>query len=117
MLLSYVDAMNELAKKPAWYNAFSTNCTTTIETHVKHIVARDGGPAPVFDWRLYLNGRLDELLWEQGIVNDSMPFPALRAASDVTQRARAAGDGPEFSERIRQGLPARPPYPTVPGEK
>jgi hypothetical protein len=46
-----------------------------------------------------------------------MPFPALRAASDVTQRARAAGDGPDFSARIRDGLPARPPFPTVTGGK
>ena len=114
LLLSYVDAINELAKKPAWYNAFSTNCTTTIETHIQHIVARDRGPAPVWDWRLYLNGRLDELLWEQGIINNSMPFPALRAASDVTQRARAAGDGPDFSARIRDGLPPRPTFPTIP---
>jgi hypothetical protein len=68
----------------------------------------------VWDWRLYVNGRLDELLHEQGIVNASLPFPALRAASDITQRARAAGDDPAFSERIREGLPARPPFPSIP---
>jgi hypothetical protein len=115
LLLSYADAINSLATTPRWYNAFSTNCTTTISTHIKHIVARDRGPAPVWDWRLYLNGRLDELLWEQGIINNSMPFPALRAASDVTHRARVAGDGPGFSARIREGLPPRPPFPAIPG--
>ncbi len=112
LLLSYVDAMNGLARTPRWYNAFTHNCTTTIETHTRHVVA-DGGPVPVWDWRLYLNGRLDELLHEQGIVNASLPFPALRAASDITQRAHAAGDGPAFSELIRVGLPARPPFPGV----
>ena len=110
LLLSYVDAMNRLAKTPQWYNAFTHNCTTTIETHTRQIAA-DGGPAPVWDWRLYVNGHLDELLHEQGIVNASLPFPALRAASDITPRARAAGNDPAFSERIRVGLPARPEFP------
>jgi hypothetical protein len=110
LLLSYVDAMNRLAKTPEWYNAFTHNCTTTIELHTRHVVT-DGGPAPVWDWRLYLNGRLDELLYEQGVVNTSLPFPELRAASDITQRGRAAGADPAFSERIRVGLPARPQFP------
>jgi hypothetical protein len=113
LLLSYVQAMNGLAATPKWYNAFDQNCTTSIEGHTRTLAA-DGGPVPVWDWRLYLNGRLDELLWEQGIVNSSLPFPALRAASDITARARAAGDGPGFSERIREGLPARPPFPSLP---
>jgi hypothetical protein len=111
LLLSYAEAMNGLARTPRWYNAFSHNCTTTIETHARQL-ASDGGPAPVFDWRLYVNGRLDELLWEQGVVSRALPFPALRAASDVTARARAAGDDPAFSARIRDGLPARPPFPS-----
>jgi len=44
LLLSYVDAMNRLAKTPEWYNAFTHNCTTTIELHTRHVVT-DGGPA------------------------------------------------------------------------
>ena len=113
LLVSYAQAIDGLAKTPRWYNAFSTNCTTTISTHIQHILKRDGGPAPVWDWRLYLNGRLDELLWEQGIINDTMPFAELRKASDVTARAKAAGDGPGFSAAIRVGLPARPPFPRI----
>jgi hypothetical protein len=45
LLLSYVDAMNGLARTPRWYNAFTQNCTTTIETHYRQIAA-DGGPTP-----------------------------------------------------------------------
>jgi hypothetical protein len=113
LLLSYVEGMNELATTPRWYNALTHNCTTTIERHIRRIV-RETSAAPAWDWRLYVNGRLDELLHEQGIVNAALPFPALRAASDVTARARAAGEGPGFSARIRDGLPPRPP-PPAPG--
>jgi hypothetical protein len=38
----------------------------------------------------------------------SLPFAELRRRSDVTARARAAGNRPEFSGLIREGLPERP---------
>lgn len=104
LLLSYADAMNALARTPRWYNAATQNCTTTIDVHVRHVL----GAARVWDWRLWANGYLYEVLHERGVVNASLPLPALWAASDVTARARAAGDGPDFSARIREGLPPRP---------
>jgi len=92
-------------------NAEFTSITGYEGVHKLYGEDTDGGPAPVWDWRLYLNGRLDELLYEQGVVNTSLPFPELRAASDITQRGRAADADPAFSERIRVGLPARPQFP------
>ena len=58
-----------------------------------------------FDWRILVNGRLDELGYERGNVDTSLPFETLRERSDIGERARAAGDGPDFSRRIREGLP------------
>jgi len=37
-----------------------------------------------------------------------MPFDELRARSDITQVAKAAGDAPDFSARIRANLPTIP---------
>jgi hypothetical protein len=34
-----------------------------------------------------------------------LPFEELRKLSDITERARAAGDQPNFSHLIREGLP------------
>ena len=103
MLLDYVEKMNELAARPAWYNAATQNCTTTIRTHVQHI----GIPMPL-DWRLIANGHIDELLYEQGVVDTGVPFAEGRARSRVTERAKAADQDPAFSARIRDGL-TRPP--------
>jgi len=64
-----------------------------------------------FDWRILLNARLDELGYEQERIDTSLPFAALRAASDVTERARLADGQPDFSERIREGLPGGHPAP------
>ncbi|HZP42082.1 MAG TPA: DUF4105 domain-containing protein [Candidatus Binatia bacterium] len=101
VLRSYVDAANRLARRPAWYNALTRNCTTTIRLHVL-----DAGRPATWDWRVLANGRLDELLYERGAIDRTRPFPALRAASDVTVRA---ADPRAFSAEIREGLPPRPP--------
>jgi hypothetical protein len=50
--------------------------------------------------------------YERGTVNRSMPFAELRERSDITARARAANGDPDFSRRIREGLPQRPQRPS-----
>jgi hypothetical protein len=99
LLVDYLEEVNRLADHPQWYNALTQNCTTTIRGHAQNIGA--GGR---LDWRLLANGHLDELLYERGQIDTSLPFAALRARSNITQKAIAADDSPDFSARIRQGL-------------
>ena len=102
LLVDYLDEVNRLADHPQWYNALTQNCTTTIRGHAQNIGA--GGR---LDWRLLANGHLDQLLYERGQIDTDLPFADLRARSNITERAKAAGDSPDFSARIRQGLPER----------
>lgn len=106
LLLDYLREMNRLAVEPAWYNALTTNCTTSIFTHALRVA----GELPR-SWKILANGHLDEWLYERGIVNTALPFPELRSASHINQRARSADGQADFSARIRQRLPARPPPP------
>jgi hypothetical protein len=103
LLVKYLDEVNRLADHPQWYNALTQNCTTTIRGHAQHVGA--GGR---LDWRLLANGHLDELLYERGQIDTDLPFADLRARSNITEKAKAAGDSPDFSVRIRQGLPGLP---------
>jgi hypothetical protein len=103
LLMIYVEQIDRLARSPGWYNALTHNCTTSIRLH-----AGQGGVWLPLDWRLLLNGNLDEYLYEQGRINRSLAFPEIRRRSDITAKARAAGSSPDFSGRIREGLPARP---------
>jgi len=103
LLLEYVRVVNKLAAQPAWYNALTTNCTTTI----LHLVEQLGMKVPL-DWRFIANGHLDELQYERGSINTTMPFADLRARSDITKRAQFVGEADDFSRHIRVGLPARP---------
>ncbi len=100
LLVDYLDEVNHLADHPEWYNALTQNCTTTIRGHAQNV-----GAGYRLDWRLLANGHLDELLYERGQIDTSLPFADLRALSNITEKAKAADDSPDFSTRIRQGLP------------
>jgi hypothetical protein len=104
VLLDYLAQINALAEEPVWYNAATHNCTTTIRLHMQHV-----GLAHPFDWRVLVNGSLDELGYERGSIDTSLPFAELRAASDVTERAQRAGGTSDFSLRIRENLPGDHP--------
>jgi len=102
ILLAYFEEINQLAMKPRWYNAIRYNCTTAI----RHIV-QSVAPGSPFDWRILLNGRIDELSYERGNIDTSLPFAELKQRSEITQRAKAVERESDFSERIRDGLPER----------
>jgi hypothetical protein len=98
--LEYIHSLNALRKKPRWYNAITTNCTTSIRTQ------HPPNERVPWDWRILLNGKGDELLYERhAIVTGGLPFAELKTRSLIDTRARAANDSPDFSKLIREGLP------------
>jgi len=98
--LEYIHSLNALRNKPRWYNAITTNCTTSIRTQ------HPPNERVPWDWRILLNGKGDELLYERdAIVTGGLPFAELKARSLIDARARAANDSPDFSKLIREGLP------------
>lgn len=100
VLLDYLEEANRLAASPRWYNALTHNCTTMIRHHVKNVAAENP-----WNWRILVNGRLDELGYQRGTIDTSLPFEELRKRSHISERARAAANAPNFSQRIREGLP------------
>jgi len=98
--LEYIHSLNALRNKPRWYNAITTNCTTSIRTQ------HPPNERLPWDWRILLNGKGDELMYERHlIVTGGLPFAELKARSLIDIRARAANDSPDFSQLIRVGLP------------
>jgi hypothetical protein len=87
--------MNQLHDRPEWYNAITSNCTTNIRT--QHVVAK---PAP-WDWRILVDGKGDELLYEHGVLNRNLQFAELRRRAHINARANDADNAPDFSDRIR----------------
>jgi hypothetical protein len=93
--LEYLRRMNQLHDRPEWYNAVASNCTTNIRT--QHVVAK---PAP-WDWRILVDGKGDELLYERGVLNRNLPFAELKRRAHINARAKDADNAPDFSQRIR----------------
>ena len=96
--LEFIDMLNKLYARPAWYNVITQNCTTAI--WALHPSAQQ---AP-WDWRILINGFLDRMLYERGVLAGDLPFEELRAQALINKRAQEAGDAPDFSQRIRAGL-------------
>jgi len=99
--LEYIRSINDLHESPRWYNAVTNNCTTAI----RHQRTKSDRPKP--DWRMIVNGYGDELLYERGTIENSMPFEELKRISHINTKARAANESPDFSKKIREGLPGR----------
>jgi len=100
LFLDYLAEINALKDEAQWYNTLTTNCTTNVVTHVHAI----GGSLPL-NWEVLLSGHFPKLVYDHGGLDRSLPYDALRADSLVNDRARAASGSPDFSARIREGLP------------
>ncbi len=99
-LREYINTVNVLHENPRWYNAVTSNCTTSIRTQ-RAVKLR----AP-WDWRILLNGKADEMLYQDhAIATGGLSFTELKQRSLIDARARAADDDPNFSHLIREGLP------------
>jgi hypothetical protein len=100
LFLVYLDRINELADRPEWYHLLKNNCTLNIVRYA-NAAGREGR----WNYRHYLNGWIDRYLYELGWLDTTLPFAELRARSRINDAARAAGDAPDFSRRIRAPLP------------
>jgi hypothetical protein len=106
IFLDYLQTMNDMHKRPRFYNTLTTNCTTGIAMH-----SRINPESPPMSWKVLLSGYLPDYLYELGRIDTSRPFPELEKISHVNDRAHAADKDPAFSQRIREGLPRPPPLP------
>lgn len=85
---------------PEWYNALLTNCTSQLRGHTRPYFRKVG-----WDWRLLANGYADELAYEKGTLDTSLPFAELKQHSIINSKAKEADQDSDFSRRIRDGLP------------
>jgi hypothetical protein len=103
LFLDYIRRINALKERPAFYNTLTTNCTTNILFHT-----RVNPGSPPLSWKVLFSGYVPQYAYELGRIDTSLPFAELRRRSRVNERAEAADHAPDFSRRIRAGLPGTP---------
>jgi hypothetical protein len=104
VFLEYMREINALRERPKFYNTLTTNCTTAILMHTR--VNPESLP---LSWKVLLSGHAPEYVYAMGRLDRSLPFEELRRRSLVNAAAQAADQAPDFSRRIRAGLPTPAP--------
>lgn len=102
IFLSYLEEVNRLKSTPQWYNAMTGNCTTSIRRHTMPY-----NPDARLDWRLIVNGYIDEMLYERKFIDTTLPFAELKKRSYINPRAKNLDKSMDFSRLIRVGIPGR----------
>ena len=102
VFMDYLHEVNALKERPEWYNALTDNCTTSMRGHTAPY-----NPDARFDWRIIVNGFLDELLYERRVVDTDLPFQELKKRTLINKGAKGLDKSPDFSRLIRLGLPGQ----------
>ncbi len=100
LFLEYLRKINALRGQPEFYNTLTTNCTTVIWQNA--LVNPNHLP---FSWKILASGYVPEYLYEEGALGSSLAFGTLQRRSHINAAAQAADAAPDFSHRIRAGLP------------
>jgi Domain of unknown function (DUF4105) len=100
LLREYVAEANDVAHTPRWYNTLTANCTTLVFGMIRVI-----RPGLHLDYRILLSGYLPEYAYDMGATDTSIPFEMLRRLASIHDKAAKADADPDFSMKIREGLP------------
>jgi hypothetical protein len=100
LLMEYIRQINSMKDQPEWYNTLSTNCTTNVVRHLRVFSGRVR-----YSWKVLLSGYAPHYAYELGGLDTTIPFEELKRRSQINSKVRAIGDDPDFSRKIREGLP------------
>jgi len=100
VFIDYLREVNRLRARPEWYNALTNNCTANIRGHTAPY-----NPRRKWDWRIIVNGYVDEFMYGEGVVDRNLPLAEFKERSHINKKANSIGNAADFSMRIREGLP------------
>ena len=97
VFLALLQRAQALEEHAAFFRLFTNNCITNIRDAVNTVA-----PTQIAGGRkLLLAGYLDADMHAHGLIDSDLPLAATRTRFQITERARAAIDLPDFSARIR----------------
>jgi hypothetical protein len=98
LMADILGRVNELSKKPEFYDTLTNNCTTNIVRHIDRV-----RPNRVYyDVRLLLPGYSDEIAYNQGLIVPYGTFAQTRQRAYINPLAEQFADRENFSELIRR---------------
>jgi hypothetical protein len=98
LLVDVFGRVNQIAERPEFYNTLTNNCTSNIVEHVNRIRPN----RIVADYRVLLPGYSDELLYEEGLIEQCGSFAETKQRAYVNELALQYTGREDFSELIRR---------------
>jgi hypothetical protein len=98
LLTDVLERVNEIAKRPEFYDTLTNNCTTNIVRHINRIRPNRILPDP----RVLLSGYADELAYDQGLIERHGTFQQTKQRAYINPLAHRYAGREDFSELIRQ---------------
>lgn len=95
---SMLDRAIELQNNPEFYNTITSTCTTNIVSHVNEITEEKIS----LDMRILLPANSDELAYERGFIDNSIPLEELRTKYYITDKAQKCDPKEDFGECVRR---------------
>lgn len=100
VLVDMLTRMNELVSvKPAWYNTFFANCTSSLVQHINKITP---GRISIFSWQLWFTASADELALKHGLLDTDLSVEEAREKFSINEASERVGDVPSYSAEIRK---------------
>ncbi|MCU0802865.1 MAG: DUF4105 domain-containing protein [Rhodobacteraceae bacterium] len=96
LFLAFINHGNDLARKAAWYNTITSNCTT-----VPFEIVRTINRKLRYDWRLIFSGHLPGYLKKLGVLPPGT-MDELRARAVLPVSGDDGTDDAAYSQRLRQ---------------
>jgi hypothetical protein len=100
LLREYLAKARGRAARPRFYNTLISNCTTLVFYMVRAI-----HPGLPLDPRVIFAGYLPDYAFAVGDTDTSISFEKLRELSRIHDKALSADADPNFSTKIREGIP------------
>lgn len=97
IFLSMIGDVNTLKDTPKFYNTLTSNCTTNIAKHINKVAPGRVSWNPTF----LLPENSDRYAYEQGLIDNTIPFEDLRAKHYINDLAEKYADSLDFSLKIR----------------
>lgn len=94
--------VDKLSREPEFYDTLDYNCSSALTRMGKELWPDRPRPTGI---RALLNGRTDEIAYGNGRIFTGLPFDELKKKSYITEIGQQYKDAPDFSQKVRAGLP------------
>jgi hypothetical protein len=97
LFVQMLERANRLEDQPEFYGSILNNCTSNLLAHVNRVATRRIRYGP----RIFLPGYSDQVAYERGLIDTSLPLDSARARYRVNERAARFAHADDYSLRIR----------------